>query len=42
MTKTTVEAGKLLNIEVIDHIIIGSGGRFESLQRLGLGGLVSP
>jgi DNA repair protein RadC len=41
MTKTAVEAGRLLGIEVMDHVVVGSGGRFESLQRLGLGGLTA-
>lgn len=36
MTADVVEAGKLLDITVIDHIIIGHG-RHSSLKRLGLG-----
>ena len=36
MTKTAVEAGKLLDIEVLDHVIIGER-RFASLKQLGLG-----
>ncbi len=36
MTAEVVEAGKLLDITVIDHIIIGHG-RHSSLKRLGLG-----
>jgi DNA repair protein RadC len=36
MTADVVEAGKLLDIIVIDHIIIGHG-RHSSLKRLGLG-----
>lgn len=36
MTADVVEAGKLLDITVIDHIIIGHG-RHASLKRLGLG-----
>lgn len=33
-TKRLVEAGKILGIGVLDHIIIGDG-RFESLRRIG-------
>lgn len=36
MTRDTVMAGKLLNIEVVDHLII-AGGRFVSLRERGLG-----
>ena len=36
MTKQAVEAGKLLDIEVLDHIIIGQG-RYVSLKEQGLG-----
>jgi len=36
MTADVVEAGKLLDITIIDHIIIGHG-RHTSLKRLGLG-----
>ena len=36
MTKTAMEAGKLLDIEVLDHVIIGDR-RFSSLKQLGLG-----
>ncbi len=42
LTKTAVEAGKLLQIEVLDHIIIGQGKeQYVSLQRMGLGNLGS-
>lgn len=41
LTKTVVEAGRILQIEVLDHIIIGQGQeRFISLQQLGLGGFI--
>jgi DNA repair protein RadC len=36
MTREAVEAGKLLEISVIDHVIIGRG-KHVSLKRLGLG-----
>jgi DNA repair protein RadC len=36
MTSKIVEAGQLLNIEVLDHLIIGQG-RFVSLKERGLG-----
>ncbi len=36
MTKQVVEAGKLLDIEVLDHVIIGRN-KFVSLKELGLG-----
>jgi DNA repair protein RadC len=36
MTRETVAAGKLLDIPVIDHVIIGRG-KHVSLKRLGLG-----
>ena len=36
VNKKIVEAGKLLDIEVLDHIIIGRG-RFVSLKERGLG-----
>ncbi len=40
LTRTAVEAGKLLQIEVMDHIVIGrEGDKYISLQQLGLGGL---
>ena len=31
-----VEAGKLLGIEVLDHVIVAEGGRFASLKERGL------
>ncbi len=36
VTRQLVEAGKLLDIEVLDHLIIGNG-RFTSLKERGLG-----
>jgi DNA repair protein RadC len=36
MTRQIVQAGELLGIEVLDHLIIGSG-RFVSLKERGLG-----
>ena len=36
VTRKIVEAGKLLSIEVLDHLIIGNG-RFTSLKERGLG-----
>lgn len=36
LTRILVQAGKLLNIEVLDHLII-AGGRFVSLKERGLG-----
>ena len=34
ITKRLQEAGDLMGIELLDHIIIGDQGRFESLRRL--------
>ena len=36
LTEMLVQAGKLLDIEVLDHLIIGQG-RFVSLKERGLG-----
>ena len=36
-TKDLVAAGKLLDIEVLDHVIIGACGRFVSLKERGCG-----
>jgi DNA repair protein RadC len=36
LTRSIVEAGKLLDIEVLDHLVIGKG-RFVSLKTRGLG-----
>jgi len=38
VTRQIVEAGKLLDIDVLDHLILGSGaGRYVSLKERGLG-----
>jgi len=37
VTRAIVQAGKLLDIDVLDHLIIGSGNRFVSLKERGLG-----
>lgn len=37
VTKLVVEAGKLLDVTVNDHLIFGAGNRFTSLKRRGLG-----
>ena len=34
ITKRLKEAGELMGIELLDHIIIGDQGRYESLRRL--------
>ena len=36
VTRQIVEAGKLLDVEALDHLIIGAG-RFVSLRERGLG-----
>jgi DNA repair protein RadC len=36
VTRTLVEAGRLLDIEVLDHLVIGSAG-FVSLRERSLG-----
>jgi DNA repair protein RadC len=33
------QAGKLLDISLLDHLIIGEGGRYVSLKERGLGAL---
>ena len=35
MTRRLVEAGELIGIEVLDHVIIGHHGKFESLKEKG-------
>ena len=35
MTKQAIEAGRLLDVDVLDHIILAQG-RFESMKRLGV------
>lgn len=37
LTEMLVEAGKLLDVELLDHLIIGRGSRFVSLKERGLG-----
>ena len=36
-TRQIVEAGKLLSIEVLDHLVIGHNGCWLSLKERGLG-----
>jgi len=36
VTRALVEAGKLLDIQILDHLVIGNG-RFVSLKERGLG-----
>ncbi len=37
ITQELVSAGKLLSIELLDHVVIGSGNRFVSLNEKRLG-----
>jgi len=37
VTRELVQAGKLLDIPLMDHIVVGNGGRFVSLKDRGLG-----
>jgi len=37
VTRAIVQAGKLLDIETLDHLVIGHGGRWVSLKERGLG-----
>ena len=37
ITRDLVAAGKLLGIELLDHVVIGSGGRYVSLNEKKLG-----
>jgi DNA repair protein RadC len=37
VTRRLVAAGGLLGVEVVDHVIVGAGGRFVSLKERGLG-----
>jgi DNA repair protein RadC len=37
ITRALVSSGKLLGIELLDHVIIGSGSRYVSLNEKGLG-----
>ncbi|CAI8006690.1 UPF0758 protein Chy400_3887 [Geodia barretti] len=37
ITRDLVEAGKLLGMELLDHLVIGSGQRFVSMKEARLG-----
>ncbi|MBI2164930.1 MAG: DNA repair protein RadC [Chloroflexi bacterium] len=37
ITKDLVEAGRLLDIELLDHIVVGKGNRFVSMKEKALG-----
>jgi len=37
ITREIVQAGKLLDIDVLDHLVIGAGQKFTSLKERGLG-----
>lgn len=37
VTREIVQAGKILDIDVLDHVVIGSGNKFVSLKERGLG-----
>ena len=37
ITREIVQAGKLLDIDVLDHLVIGAGQKFVSLKERGLG-----
>lgn len=37
ITRTLVSSGELLGIELLDHVVIGSGNRYVSLKEKGLG-----
>jgi len=37
VTRAIVQAGKLLDISLLDHLIIGGEGRWVSLKERGLG-----
>lgn len=37
VTAEIVKSGKLLDVDVIDHLILGSGGRWTSLKERGVG-----
>lgn len=37
ITREIVKAGKLLDIDVVDHLVIGAQGKFVSLKERGLG-----
>lgn len=37
LTREIVKAGELLDIEVLDHLVIGAAGKFTSMKERGLG-----
>jgi len=37
VTRQIVSAGKLLDVQVLDHLVIGGHGRWTSLRERGLG-----
>jgi len=37
VTREIVQAGKILDIDVLDHLVIGAGAKFVSLKERGLG-----
>ena len=37
ITRDLIAAGKLMDIELLDHLVIGQGGRFVSMKEKGLG-----
>ena len=37
VTREIVQSGKLLDVDVVDHLILGGGGRWTSLKERGLG-----
>jgi DNA repair protein RadC len=37
VTRAIVQAGKLLDIDLLDHLIIGHAGKFVSLKERGIG-----
>jgi DNA repair protein RadC len=37
ITRTLVDAGRLMGVELLDHLVIGSGNRFVSLNEKRLG-----
>lgn len=42
VTADILSAGRLLDIELLDHLVVGEGGRYQSLRRLGaLTGMVA-
>ncbi len=36
LTRAVIQAGKLMDIELLDHLVVGSGDRFISLKERGL------